>query len=59
MIKKKKYSLTYPRIAAIGFALIILIGAGLLMLPVSTKNGSVSFIDALFTAVSASSSYFA
>lgn len=53
MIKKKKYSLTYPRIAAIGFALIILIGAGLLMLPISTKNGSVSFIDALFTATSA------
>lgn len=53
MIKKKKYSLTYPRITAIGFALIIFVGTALLMLPISSKNGSVTFIDSLFTAVSA------
>lgn len=53
MIKKNKRSLTYPRITAIGFAVIIFVGTALLMLPISSKNGSVSFIDALFTAVSA------
>ncbi|MEK3749763.1 TrkH family potassium uptake protein [Paenibacillus sp. FSL E2-8871] len=38
----------------LGFASIILIGALLLMLPISSTNGNaVSFIDALFTATSA------
>ncbi len=49
----KNYSQSYPRIVAVGFGLLILIGTGLLMLPVSSRNGSVSFIDALFTATSA------
>ncbi len=49
----KNFSFTYPKIVAIGFAVIILAGAALLMLPASSKNGSVSFIDALFTAASA------
>lgn len=54
MIKEKKnYSLTYPKIVAVGFALIILLGALLLMLPISSKNDSTSFMDALFTATSA------
>lgn len=54
MIKdKKNYSLTYPKIVAVGFALIILLGALLLMLPISSKNDSTSFMDALFTATSA------
>ncbi len=42
------------RIMIIGFILIILIGALLLMLPISTKSGeSVSFLTALFTSTSA------
>lgn len=50
---KKNYSLTYPKIVAIGFALLILLGSALLMLPISSKLDSVSYIDALFTATSA------
>lgn len=53
MNEKKNYSLTYSRIVAIGFALLILIGTALLMLPISSKSGNVSFSDALFTATSA------
>lgn len=45
--------MTYPKIVAIGFAAIILIGSLLLSLPISTKLNSVSYIDALFTATSA------
>jgi trk system potassium uptake protein TrkH len=36
-----------------GFALLILLGAILLALPVSTHSGRLSFLDALFTATSA------
>lgn len=53
MNEKKNYSLTYSKIVSIGFALLILIGTALLMLPISSKTGSVSFVDALFTATSA------
>lgn len=49
----KNFSLSYPKIVAIGFAMLILIGTGLLMLPISSKTGGVSFMDALFTATSA------
>jgi trk system potassium uptake protein TrkH len=43
-----------PRILVLGFAAIILLGAGLLMLPFSHANGDTPrFIDALFTATSA------
>lgn len=50
----KNYSLTYPKIIAIGFACIIVIGTILLYLPISTKGDAhVPFIDALFTATSA------
>lgn len=52
-MKEKNYSQSYPKIVALGFALLILLGTGLLMLPVSSKVGSISFIDALFTATSA------
>lgn len=39
------------RLIALGFALVILIGTGLLLLPISHKPGAVvSFTDALFTA---------
>ncbi len=46
-------SLTYPKITAVGFALLIALGTGLLMLPISSKTDSASFLDALFTATSA------
>lgn len=49
----KNFSLSYPKIVAVGFAILILIGTGLLMLPISSKTGDVSFFDALFTATSA------
>ncbi|HJD22991.1 MAG TPA: H(+)-transporting ATPase [Firmicutes bacterium] len=42
------------RLIVIGFALVILLGTGLLLLPASVKDGAeVSFIDALFTSTSA------
>ena len=42
------------RLIASGFALVILLGAFLLLLPVSIKDGAeVSVIDALFTSTSA------
>ncbi|HIZ19899.1 MAG TPA: H(+)-transporting ATPase [Firmicutes bacterium] len=42
------------RLIVIGFALVILLGTGLLLLPTSIKDGAeVSFIDALFTSTSA------
>lgn len=53
MREKKNYSLTYPKIVAGGFALLIIIGSLLLMLPISAKQGNVSYMDALFTATSA------
>jgi trk system potassium uptake protein TrkH len=48
------WQLTPPQILVLGFAVIIFIGAGLLMLPIASATGqSMSFIDALFTSVSA------
>ncbi|WP_217558391.1 TrkH family potassium uptake protein [Paenibacillus sp. GbtcB18] len=52
MLKKSRF--TPPQILVLGFALIIFIGSGLLMLPVSSTDGlPLPFIDALFTATSA------
>lgn len=46
--------LSPPQILVLGFASIIMIGALLLMLPISSTSGnSLQFIDALFTATSA------
>lgn len=46
--------LTPPQILVLGFALIILTGAMILTLPISSANGtSLPFIDALFTATTA------
>ncbi|WP_223879723.1 TrkH family potassium uptake protein [Paenibacillus spiritus] len=46
--------LSPPQILVIGFAVIILLGTGLLMLPGATAApGSLPFVDALFTATSA------
>lgn len=53
-VKRKIRRLSPSQILVIGFALIILIGACLLALPIASANGqSLSFIDALFTATSA------
>lgn len=42
------------RLISTGFALVILVGTGVLLLPVSVREGAeVSFVDALFTATSA------
>lgn len=46
--------LSPARIIALGFAAVILVGSGLLMLPCSVRNGvRLSYIDALYTAASA------
>lgn len=52
--RSRNYYTSYPKIAALSFLLIIAVGTVLLMLPVSVKQGSVGFCDALFTAASAS-----
>ncbi len=49
-----KFKLTPVQVLSIGFAIIILIGAILLTLPISTNSGKhTSFIDCIFTATSA------
>ena len=49
-----KKKLSPGRIIVLGFAMVILIGALLLLLPISNRSGvKVSFIDALFTSTSA------
>jgi trk system potassium uptake protein TrkH len=57
IMKKKSFrmlQLTPPQILVLGFAAIILIGACLLKLPIASTDGkSLHFIDALFTATSA------
>jgi trk system potassium uptake protein TrkH len=53
-ITLKKIELTPPQFLVIGFAAIILIGATLLSMPVSSQTGHpIRFLDALFTATSA------
>lgn len=52
---KIKKDITYPKIVALGFLILIAAGTILLMLPVSSRQpGSTGFTDALFTATSAS-----
>ena len=47
---KKKISLSTTQVIALGFFLAIMIGAFLLMLPVSSADGTATpFIDSLFT----------
>lgn len=54
MKRKRSHLITSPaRLIALGFALVILSGAGLLMLPFASKGTSASFLDALFTSTSA------
>ena len=51
---KKKNIYTPVQILAIGFALVILIGAVLLSLPIASQRGSITpFIDCIFTSTSA------
>lgn len=51
---KKLMKLSPGRIIALGFAAVILIGSGLLMLPCSVQDGqSIRYIDALYTSTSA------
>ncbi len=54
MIRQIIRRLTPGRIIALGFAIVILIGSVLLMLPCSVQDGvSVRYIDALYTSTSA------
>ncbi|MFY4776438.1 TrkH family potassium uptake protein [Metabacillus sp. RGM 3146] len=51
---KNKFSLTPPKILVLGFAMIILLGSGLLCLPIATQDGEgLNWLNALFTATSA------
>ncbi len=51
---KIKFKLTYAQLSAVIFLIIIIIGATLLSLPISSKSGEFTpFINALFTATSA------
>ncbi len=51
--KKRSKKLSPVQILSIGFATLILIGALLLSLPISSANGEATpFIDSLFTATS-------
>lgn len=53
-MKKFLMKQSAPRIIAFGFAAVILIGSGLLMLPCSIQPGqSIHYIDALYTSTSA------
>lgn len=50
----KHRAVSYPKLVALGFLLMILCGAGLLCLPVASKSGEATpFLTALFTATSA------
>ncbi|MDO5601176.1 MAG: TrkH family potassium uptake protein [Oscillospiraceae bacterium] len=51
--EKLKKDISPGRVILISFLLVILVGAGLLMLPISTYRGGIPFINALFTATSA------
>lgn len=53
-ISKRKLKFNAVQILAIGFATVILIGAILLTLPISSNNGTpTNFLDSLFTSTSA------
>lgn len=54
MLKKNPIKLTTIQFISLGFAMIILVGTGLLMLPISSISGNATgFLPALFTATSA------
>lgn len=50
----KRRAVSYPKRVALGFLLLILLGAGLLCLPIASKSGEATpFLTSLFTATSA------
>lgn len=50
----KKFELNPPRVLALGFGILILVGAILLNLPIATNTGeSIGFVNSLFTSASA------
>lgn len=51
---KKTFKLPAAAVVAISFFAVILLGTALLCLPFATRDGSVNFLSALFTATSAS-----
>lgn len=52
--KIKSFKLNPPRVLALGFASLILLGSILLNLPIATKTGeSIGYVNALFTSASA------
>lgn len=51
---RERVRLSNLQIVALGYFLVISLGTILLMLPISAKTGETSFLDALFTSVSAS-----
>ena len=54
MIGKKKFSLSTTQIILLSFLVTILVGSGLLALPISSATGKpVPYLDALFTATTA------
>lgn len=52
-MNKKRLRLSPARWISLGFFLVILAGTGLLLLPVASKGEPAGFLDALFTATSA------
>ena len=51
MVRKKKFTLSTTQIILLSFLVTILIGSGLLALPISSASGeAVPYLDALFTA---------
>ena len=51
MVRKKKYTLSTTQIILLSFLVTILVGSGLLSLPISSATGdAVPYLDALFTA---------
>ena len=53
-MRQKIRSLTYPQLVVLGYFLIITIGTALLSFPAATRsNAPIGFVDALFTATSA------
>ena len=54
VLKRRRVNVSPTRVIALMFVAIILVGTGLLMLPLSSQSGeSCAFLDALFTATSA------
>lgn len=52
--EKTRFKLTYAQLSAIGFLIIILVGALILSLPISSRTGEFTpFINSLFTSASA------